>query len=85
MTGAGLWHANKLYGNGLLRRWFGMEPSLENDPKWLDLPKIVLARIIKAIGGYKGLKSPLKPTFTLDEHDPAIIHFDEGVAGPKLN
>jgi hypothetical protein len=82
MTGAGLWRANKLYGNGLLRRWFKVAPSLDNDPKWLDLPKIVLARMIKAFGGFKGHKSPLKPAFTLDENDPAVIHFDAGVRAP---
>ena len=41
------------------------------------------ARIVKLLGGYKGNKSPLKPSFYLDASRPGTILFDEGVTPPE--
>lgn len=83
MTPKALWHANVLYANGCLRRWFGLNPTVAKSPKWLEPLKVVLARLVKMKGGFNGNKSPLKPRFTLDEHRAEIIHFDEGVEVPQ--
>ncbi|EGF92482.1 hypothetical protein ABI_09190 [Asticcacaulis biprosthecium C19] len=79
MTPQALWHANVLYANGLLRRWFGLNPSVAKSPKILEPFKIVLARIAKAFGGFKGNKSPLVPSFSLDPARPGEIIYDDGV------
>lgn len=75
MTAPGLWRANVIYGNGLLRRWFGLKPSLKT-ARWLDPLKVALSRVSKVLGGYKGMKSPLKPSFSLADDNPAKIVFD---------
>lgn len=82
MTPAAIWRANVIYANGILRRWFGLNPSLETSPKFLEPFKIVLARVVKLMGGFKGNKSPLVPRFTLDPRQPGKIDFDVGVTAP---
>jgi hypothetical protein len=83
MTPRALWRANVIYANGCLRRYLGMKPSLSRSPKWLEPLKIAYARVVKALGGFKGLKSPLKPRFSLDPAVPGKIVFDDGVVAPE--
>ncbi|ESQ93026.1 hypothetical protein ABAC460_01875 [Asticcacaulis sp. AC460] len=78
MTPKSLWHANVLYANGLLRRWFGLNPSVAKSPKVLEPFKIVLARIAKAFGGFKGNKTPLVERFSMDPARPGEILYDDG-------
>ncbi len=87
MTPKSLWHANVLYANGLLRRWFGRNPSVAKSPKLLEPFKIVLARIAKAFGGFKGNKTPLVERFSLDPSRPGELLYDDGVPAftPPLN
>lgn len=82
-TPKALWRANLIYGNGLLRRWFGFKPSLTRRTLWLEPFTVAFARIIKLMGGYRGNKSPLKPRFSLDPSRPGAILFDEGVVPPE--
>ncbi|ESQ85909.1 hypothetical protein AEAC466_01645 [Asticcacaulis sp. AC466] len=80
MTPRALWRANVIYANGLLRRLFGLNPSLASSPKILEPFKVVFARLYKmATGGFKGHKSPLKPAFSLDPARPGTIIYDDGV------
>jgi hypothetical protein len=83
MTPKALWRANLIYANGLLRRFFGLKPSLARRNIWLEPFKIAYARFIKLRGGYKGNKSPLKPSFHLDASRPGTILFDDGVIPPE--
>ncbi|MFT4075014.1 MAG: hypothetical protein QM647_05715 [Asticcacaulis sp.] len=86
MTPRALWHANVIYANGLLRRLFGLNPSLKRSPKILEPLKIVFARAYKLLkGGFKGHKSPLKACFSLDPKWPGTIVYDEGVKPFTLN
>ncbi len=83
MTPKAVWKANVLYANGCLRRWFGLDPSMTRSwPVWEPL-KVVFARAVKVLGGFKGHKSPLKPSFSLDATQPGRIVFDEGVTPPQ--
>lgn len=82
MTPRALWRANVIYANGVLRRWLGLNPSLAYSPKWLEPLKIILARIVKMTGGFKGGKSPLTPRFSLDAATPGQIIFDDGATVP---
>lgn len=82
MTPAAIWKANVLYANGLLRRWFGLNPSMERSPKILEPFKVVFARLVKAMGGYRGNKSPLKARFSLDPAQPGVPVFDADVTPP---
>lgn len=75
--------ANTLYANGCFRRYYGLNPKIENSNPIIDLPKIAYARIIKALGGYKGNKYPRKPSFSLDPKYLGQIHFDEGINPPQ--
>ena len=80
MTPRALWHANVIYANGLLRRLFGLNPSVAKSPKILEPFKIVFARAYKLVsGGFKGHKSPLTPAFSLDPKRHGTIIYDEGV------
>ena len=45
--------------------------------------KIAYSRIFKMLGGFKGLKSPLKPRFSIDPVVPGQIVFDDGVVAPE--
>jgi len=78
-TPKALWHANVLYANGLLRRWFGLNPSVAKSPKVLEPLKIAFARVVKLFGGFKGHKSPLVPRFSLDPKRPGHLIHDDGV------
>lgn len=82
MTAQSLWRANLLYANGCLRRYFGLNPSLEKSWKILEPLKIIYARIVKLMGGFKGHRSVRQPCFSLDETQLGVIHFDEGVVPP---
>ncbi len=80
MTPRALWHANVIYANGLMRRLFGLNPSVAKSPKILEPFKIVFARVYKLLsGGFKGHKSPLMPAFSLDPQRPGTIIYDSGV------
>ncbi|MFT4091670.1 MAG: hypothetical protein QM645_13120 [Asticcacaulis sp.] len=82
MTPRAIWRANVIYANGLLRRWFKLNPSIERSPKWLEPFKVVFARVVKMAGGYTGGKNPLTPRFSLDNQAAHVLHFDEGTAAP---
>jgi len=80
MTPRALWRANVIYANGVLRRLFGLNPSLKTSPKILEPLKVVFARLYKmATGGFKGHKSPLTACFCLDPERPGTIIYDDGV------
>ena len=83
MTPKAVWKANVLYANGCLRRWFGLNPSLETSSTVWEPLKVVFARAVKAMGGFKGHKSPLKPSFSLDAARPGVIRFDDSVTPPQ--
>ncbi len=83
MTPKAVWKANVLYANGCLRRWLGWNPSLAKSWTVLEPFKIAFARLVKARGGFKGHKSPLKPSFSLDADRPGRIVFDAGVTPPQ--
>ncbi len=83
MTPKALWKANVLYANGCLRRWLGLNPSTNRSWAVLEPLKVVFARAVKAMGGFKGHKSPLKPSFSLDASTPGRIVFDAGVVPPQ--
>ncbi len=83
MTPKAIWRANLVYGNGLLRRWFGLKPSLNKRVLWLEPFTVALARIVKLTGGYRGNKSPLKPRFSLDAARPGVLLFDDGITPPQ--
>ncbi|WP_443748673.1 hypothetical protein [Asticcacaulis solisilvae] len=82
-TPKALWRSNLIYGNGLLRRWFGVKPSLAKRNLWLEPFIVAFARIVKLTGGYRGNKSPLKPRFSLDAARLGVLLFDEGVTPPE--
>ncbi len=82
-TPKALWRANLIYGNGLLRRWFGLKPSLTRRTLWLEPFTVAFARMVKLMGGYRGNKSPLKPRFSLDAARPGVLLFDDGVTPPE--
>lgn len=82
MTPRAIWRANLIYANGCLRRWLGLKPSLSQSPKFLEPVKIVFARVVKMMGGFKGHKSPLSPRFSLNANVPDKIIFDDGVDVP---
>jgi hypothetical protein len=82
MTAQSAWRANLLYANGCLRRYFGMNPSLEKSWKILEPVKIIYARFVKLLGGFKGHRSVRTPCFSLDENSLGVIHFDEGITPP---
>jgi hypothetical protein len=82
MTPAAIWKANVLYANGLLRRWFGLNPAMARSPKLLEPFKVVFARLVKLADGYRGHKSPLRPSFSLDPARPGVPVFDAGVTPP---
>ena len=80
MTPASIWRANLLYANGCLRRYFGLKPSLLRSNKWLEPLKIVYARLVKLMGGFKGHKKLPQPSFTLNASQLGRLKFDEGIS-----
>ena len=83
MTPKAVWKANVLYANGCLRRWFGLNPSMTTSWTIWEPLKVAFARLVKMRGGFKGNKSPLKPSFSLDAARPGLIRFDDGVTAPQ--
>ncbi len=83
LTPQAAWRANLIYANGYLRRVFGLNPSLEKSPKFLEPFKILLARVVKALGLYKGNPKLPTPSFDVDEKANGKIHFDQGIEAPK--
>lgn len=80
LTPNAAWRANLLYANGCLRRYFGFNPKIARSIRILEPFKIIFARIVKALGGYKGKNNLPKPCFSLDENDLGKLHFDTKVA-----
>lgn len=85
LTPRAAWRANLLYANGCLRRYFGLKPSIESSLKILEPIKIIYARIVKLLGGYKGKNQLPTPKFTLDNKNLGQLHFDDGIAAPQKN
>lgn len=83
MTPKAAWRANLLYANGCLRRFFGLKPSLEKSVKIFEPLKIIYARIVKLMGGYKGPNKLPVPKFTLDDKNIGEIIFDDGISPPN--
>ncbi|MGZ3304319.1 MAG: hypothetical protein ACXU8U_00540 [Asticcacaulis sp.] len=83
LTPKAAWRANVLYANGCLRRWFGLQTSMRRPWPVLSPLKIVFARLVKMAGGFKGNKSPLKPSFSLDAARPGMIIFDDETKAPQ--
>jgi hypothetical protein len=82
LTAKAAWRANLAYANGYLRRVFGLNPSLEKSPKILEPFKIILARVVKLMGGYKGNPKLPVPKFSVDEKQIGKIIFDQGITAP---
>lgn len=85
LTPKSAWRANVIYANGCLRRYFGLNPSLKNSPKFLEPFKIIYARIIKVLGGYKGKKNLPQPSFSINPNKLDELIFDQGIKAPKKN
>ena len=83
MTPKAVWKADVLYAYRCLRRWLGLDPSLAKSWTVLEPFKVAFARLVKARGGFKGNKSPLRPSFSLDADRPGRIVFDAGVTPPQ--
>jgi hypothetical protein len=83
MTPRAVWKANVLYANGCLRRWFGLDPSMTRSWTVWEPLKVAFARAVKAFGGFRGHRSPLKPSFTLDAAQPGRMIFDPGTPPPQ--
>jgi hypothetical protein len=68
MTPAALFRANILYANGLMRRWWGVDPKVQTRPGPTALAKLALARAQKTVRSqHKRAYTPiLKPSFTLE-------------------
>ena len=68
MTPPALLRANILYANGLMRRWWGLQPKIQTRLGPTALSKVALARATKAIRSrHKRSYTPiLKPSFTLE-------------------
>ncbi len=80
LTPKAAWRANLLYANGCLRRYFGLNPKINNSLKILEPFKILFARAIKFLGGYKGKSNLPQACFSLDEKELGKLHFDTNVA-----
>ena len=48
----------RLGRDGCLRRWFGLDPSMARSWTVWEPLKVAFARAVKAMGGFKGHKSP---------------------------
>lgn len=85
LTTKAAWRANLIYANGCLRRYFGLNPSIHNSNKLLEPFKIIYARIVKLLGGYKGNKNLPKPSFSINPKKLSEIIFDQGINAPLKN
>ena len=66
MTVDALIHANALYANGAMRRWWGLNPSIERDGVPAKVTKAALARALKLFNSRKSFERQVKPTFVVD-------------------
>jgi hypothetical protein len=66
MTFDALVHANALYANGALRRWWGLNPSIERDGQLTKVSKAGLARALKLFNSRKSFEKQVQPTFVVD-------------------
>lgn len=66
MTPAAIIRANALYTNGIMRRRFGMNPSIEKDGQVAQLTKAALARGLKLFNSGKSFEAIVEPTFVID-------------------
>ena len=56
MTFDALIHANALYANGAMRRWWGLKPSIEQDGAAAKVAKAALARGFKFMNSRKAFR-----------------------------
>jgi hypothetical protein len=75
MTPKALLHANRVYANGYMRRRFGMISDNQKPLGAIDMMRALYARILKSTNAFPSGKSPLVKRFSLDQDDPAVIHF----------
>lgn len=66
MTFDALVHANALYANGAMRRWWGLNPSIARDGNITKISKAGLARAMKLFNSRKSFEKQVKPTFVVD-------------------
>jgi hypothetical protein len=66
MTLDGLVHANALYANGAMRRWWGMNPSIEKAGMPEKYMRAALARAFKLVSSQKAFEKKTAPTFVVD-------------------
>ncbi len=66
MTFDALVRANALYANGAMRRWWGMNPSIERDGVAALLAKAALARGMKLFNSRKSFEKHSPETFVID-------------------
>ena len=66
MTFDALVHANALYANGAMRRWWGLNPSIERDGNITKISKAGLARAVKLFNSRKSFEKQVSPTFVVD-------------------
>ncbi|HPE48042.1 MAG TPA: hypothetical protein PLR76_06590 [Hyphomonas sp.] len=66
MTFDALIHANAIYTNGAMRRWWGLDPSIENDGVATKYAKAALARGLKLFNSGKSFEKQVPLTFALD-------------------
>ena len=85
LTTEALIRANTLYANGCLRRYFGLKPSFKNSPSFVNYLKVIYARIVKLMGGYKGKNTLPVPHFTLDKENLGKLNFDKDYDASVLN
>ncbi len=66
MTFDALIHANALYANGAMRRWWGLNPSIERDSVPAKYAKAALARGFKLMNTRKAFEKSVAPSFVVD-------------------
>jgi hypothetical protein len=66
MTMASLVHANALYANGAMRRWWGVNPSIEADSAAAKAVKAAMARGFKLMNSRQSFEQKNAPTFVVD-------------------
>lgn len=66
MTMPALIHANALYANGAMRRWWGVNPSIETDGTVMKYTKAVMARGMKLMNSRKAFEKSVPPSFVVD-------------------
>ncbi len=66
MTFEALVHANALYTNGAMRRWWGANPSIANDGKAGKFAKAAMARGLKLFNSRNSFEKTTGPSFVVD-------------------